>query len=102
MTDALVRPAVMAHGEGFTAGQSVSASWKNLRPHNPQDWIGVFPVGGDDPSRVSFAFTGGGEEGQLALPVPQGTPVGRYELRLFRNGGWELACRSSPFTLNNE
>ncbi|MBI4576421.1 MAG: hypothetical protein HY722_09190 [Planctomycetes bacterium] len=102
LTDALVRPAVMAHGEGFTAGQSVSASWKNLRPHNPQDWIGVFPVGGDDPSRVSFAFTGGGEEGQLALPVPQGTPVGRYELRLFRNGGWELACRSSPFTLNNE
>jgi hypothetical protein len=76
----------------------ISASWVRLGDPARLDWIGLFPVGGSGASRISFAFTDGKEEGKLVLPpVPQ---AGRFELRLFRDNGWESIAVSEPFTIS--
>ena len=78
-------------------GAAVHAVWNKLKPFSKDDWVGLFPHGASDQSRLSFAFTGGSSEGGLDLPVPINVPLGRYELRLYAAGGWSRIAMSAPF-----
>lgn len=66
--------------------RSVRVSW-SIEDADPQDWIGIFPEGGDDASRLAFKFTGGRKSGELELALPAAAR-GAFEARFFRAGSW--------------
>jgi hypothetical protein len=78
-------------------GKSVQAVWRNLDPPAKDDWVGLFPRGGLDQSRLDFKFTGGASDGAADLTVPADTPLGDYELRLYAAAGWERLATSAAF-----
>jgi hypothetical protein len=81
----------------YSNADPIAVSWEKLLDPAPLDWIGLFPVGGNAASRVSFSFTKGTEEGKFTLPP---VPVaGQYELRMFRNNGWDAIAVSKPITV---
>ena len=78
-------------------GGKVHAAWRKLDSPSKDDWVGLFPAGGPNPSRLDFKYTGGKSEGAVGLTVPAGAPPGAYELRLYAAGGWGLLATSAPF-----
>ncbi len=85
--------------EEVKVGGQVIGEWKGVEPANAEDWVGVFPVGGDDASRVVFAFTGGEKDGSAQLNLPATVKPGQYELRLYSKGSWQKMASSQPFTI---
>jgi hypothetical protein len=83
------------------AGQSIEASWSGVDEAAKNDWIGIFPVGGEDRTRLVFRFTQGGRRGKLVLSIPTDTEPGDYELRLFSKGVWTKMAASAPFVIKN-
>jgi hypothetical protein len=81
------------------AGGPVTVRWDGLEAPTEDDWIGVFPVGGGDSSRLAFGFTGGGKQGTLSIPLPASAEVGRYELRMYSHGTWRMIGRSAAFAV---
>jgi len=75
---------------------TIRAFWSGLSSPDREDWVGVFPVGGDDRSRLAFEFTGGKKEGSLILTVPPRSAADQYEVRLYRAAGWDLVTTSAP------
>lgn len=91
-------PAVHGVSASHAIGDSIDVAWRNLSEPQKHDWIGLFPEGGDIRSRVSFAYTRGKVDGTTVLPaVPL---AGRFELRLFRNDGWESIATSPPIVVS--
>jgi hypothetical protein len=84
-------------GEPFRGGGMITASWREMASPAKNDWIGVFPAGQPDETRITFQFTGGGAAGTLQIKLPSDIPPGRYELRLFSRGVWERRAVSRPF-----
>ncbi|MEP7068150.1 MAG: hypothetical protein ABI789_02870 [Usitatibacter sp.] len=81
----------------YSTVDPISVRWERLRDPGKHDWIGLFPVDGNLASRLSFAFVGGKEAGELTLPaVPQ---PGEFELRLFRDKDWDAIAASKTFTV---
>ena len=78
-------------------GGPVHAVWRNLDPAASDDWVGLFPRGGPNQSRLDFKFTGGAAEGAVDLTVPASAPLGEYELRLYAAGGWTVLSTSAAF-----
>lgn len=66
---------------------AVEVSWAGIAAPHKEDWVGVFPVGGNDQSRVAFGFLEGQKEGTFKLEVP-GPASAQYEVRLFKPGSW--------------
>jgi len=91
-------PAVQAAAASYSTGGSIDVAWRNLSEPEKHDWIGLFPEGGDGASRVSFAYTHGKVEGTTVLPAVG--RAGRFELRLFRNDGWESIATSPPIVVS--
>ncbi len=105
-TPALQKPAkielkgtIEVFPEQVKAGGQVIGEWKGVEPSNAEDWVGVFPVGGNDASRVVFAFTGGEKDGSVQLTLPATTKPGQYELRLYSKGGWDKITASKKFEI---
>jgi hypothetical protein len=67
----------------------VRVSW-TAEESDSQDWIGVFPEGGADASRIAFKFTGGRATGTIELVLPAASR-GAFEIRFFRAGTWNAA-----------
>ena len=81
------------------AGKPIVARWTGVTSPASDDWIGVFPVGGGDETRVTFGFTGGGAGGGIELTIPTTVTPGKYELRLYSHGGWQKVATSKPLTI---
>lgn len=77
-----------------TGGLAVDASWSGIRSPHKEDWIGVFPVGGDDASRLTFSFLGAKAQGTLTISLPAGTAEAPFEVRLFEAGSWKPIATS--------
>jgi hypothetical protein len=77
----------------------ITASWSGIASPHKDDWIGVFPVAGQDPSRIAFKFLGGQAQGTIVLDVPPGSAGKQYELRLFDKGSWNTLAVSAPVPL---
>jgi hypothetical protein len=86
-----------AHSDLIGAGQSVLASWSGVVDSTANDWIGIFPTGGSDESRLTFAFTSGGSDGRLELAIPEQAAPGLYELRMYARGTWRRLATSAQF-----
>jgi hypothetical protein len=86
-------------GDSFRAGNVIKVRWTEISSASGDDWIGLFPVGGEDNTRAAFAFTGGGSEGNLELGIPVGQSPGNYEVRFYKAGRWVMATRSDPLTI---
>jgi hypothetical protein len=71
-----------------TSGVSMRVTWSGIATPGKEDWVGVFPPGGGDASRLAFAFLGAREHGTLTLAMPTGSAGAKYEVRLFRAGSW--------------
>ena len=99
LAEGISRPQIQAVTGETTAGTPVNVSWRGIESPQSDDWVGLFPVHGNDQSRLAFVFTGGGSEGNLAFPLPQEMASGEYELRLFSHGNWKLLARSEPFRI---
>jgi hypothetical protein len=81
----------------LTSG-SVAVAWTGIPTPSPQDWIGLFPAGGPDESRMDFVFTRGRPEGEIRFPISSAISgklaSGDYEFRLYSAGGWVMLARS--------
>ena len=91
---------VAVDGTPHAADGTMVVTWAGLRRDGKQDWIGLFPAGGKDESRLAFQFTNGKRSGKFNFAVPQGVasqPEADFELRLYIDGGWRLIGRSDPF-----
>jgi hypothetical protein len=76
------------------AGGTLAIHWSDVVEPTTDDWIGLFPLDGNDADRIIFAFTGGGESGAVEIPVPSGLEPGSYEVRMYKHGTWqELAVK---------
>ena len=62
----------------------VEAAWSGVEDPDDRDWIGIYPFGGDDQSRLTFSFTAGKRAGTLKLRLPPGAVLPSYEIRLYR------------------
>jgi hypothetical protein len=74
------------------SGAKVRVTWSGLARPNKEDWAGVFPSGGNDASRLAFAFLGARDHGTLTLDLPVGGAGAKYEVRLFRAGSWNAVA----------
>ncbi|MBI4576423.1 MAG: hypothetical protein HY722_09200 [Planctomycetes bacterium] len=92
---------VSVENDIVAAGDTVLAAWTGMTFPAKDDWIGMFPLGGDDASRISFGFTGGEAAGSMTISIPEACPPGRYELRLYWRGTWYLLSRSRPFEVRH-
>jgi hypothetical protein len=80
------------------SGAKVTVTWSGLARPNKEDWVGVFPAGGNDASRLAFAFLGARDHGTLTLDLPAAGSGAKYEVRLFRAGSWS-ALAASPLAV---
>jgi hypothetical protein len=74
------------------SGVKVRLTWSGLARPGKEDWVGVFPAGGNDASRLAFAFLGAREQGTVTLALPAGSAGAKYEVRLFRAGSWNAVA----------
>jgi len=91
---------VFSEKEPRLALGTVKVGWADVANPSQQDWVGLFPVGGGDDTRLDFVFTKGASGGEVDFPI---APVlaprlasGRYEFRLYSAGGWKMLARSEP------
>lgn len=90
---------VFVGADSYTSLDRIRASWASIDHPGRKDWVGVFPVGGGDQTRLSMKWTGGGASGTLDLPPNPTARPGEYELRYYANGGWNLMAYSKPFAI---
>jgi hypothetical protein len=68
-------------------GDFLLVAWQDVVDPQPGDWIGVWPHGAaDDPTganRVVWSHSTGYASGTLTLKIPDATPAGTYDLRMY-------------------
>jgi len=84
----------------YTPLQRIQGSWTGIESPMAKDWVGVFPVEGDNRTRLSMKWTGGGAAGEFELPSNPSAKPGQYEVRLYANDGWDLLAFSKPFSIS--
>jgi hypothetical protein len=98
---AVVAPNVRLNAEetSIKAGSDLHVRWSGVNSPAKDDWIGIFPKGGAETTRLQFEQTGGSPAGKLSLSIPGETAGGEYELRFFMHGTWQVARVSEPFRI---
>jgi hypothetical protein len=83
----------------------IKLKWSGLENPTATDWIGLFPVGGKDQSRMDFTFTSGSASGEIDFPLSSDSVAklesAEHEVRIFSAGGWTVLARSAPVKLAN-
>jgi hypothetical protein len=84
-------------------GGHITVRWSGIQKPTPNDWLGLFPVGGGPKSRLDLTKTKGLGDGQVRIPIAGDVAAklahGNYEFRLYAGNGWEVLAVSDPFTL---
>ena len=92
------RAAVIASPSSVVTGGSVTVSWSGVSA-TPEDWWGIYPVGGPLSSWVAWNRTGGTTSGSADVTIPAGTAAGSYEVRLFTDNTYTVIATASAFTV---
>ena len=71
-------------------GSAITARWNGLNYPNADDWIGVFPQMSTEVIPSTKTNTHGRPSGQTSISIPDNTPPGDYEVRLYTTRGWKL------------
>jgi len=90
---------VFVGASSYTPLDRIRASWTSIDNPGRKDWVGIFPVGGSDQTRLSMNWTGGGASGTLDLPPNPAAEPGQYELRYYADGSSNLMAYSKPFAI---
>jgi len=90
---------VFVGASSYTPLDRIRASWANMDNPGRKDWVGIFPVGGSDQTRLPMNWTGGAASGTLDLPPDPAMAPGQYELRYYADGSSNLMAYSKPFTI---
>ncbi len=90
---------VSASPTSVSSGQSITASWKVTGDTSTTDWVGIFKQSeaSDGNALGEWYYTDGAKTASKTFTAP--TTAGTYELRYFRNDGWEVSARSGPITV---
>jgi IPT/TIG domain-containing protein/fibronectin type III domain protein len=83
-------PLVSASASVINPASAITVSWSGISTPSSTDWIGVFAYGAPSTAPVLWFYTGGGASGTHDLTLPTSLPSGRYELRLFSQGGLDV------------
>lgn len=79
-------------------GASMSIDFVAPAGHNANDWIGVYPVGGQPYEYIGWSYVGAGETGTVSITLPASAVDGQaYELR-YMLVDYTLAANSTSFT----
>lgn len=80
-------------------GGQALGTWFASYGHSPNDWIGLYEVGAPSGQYKAYAYAGATtvQRGTVSLTVPSFAPPGNYEIRYFRNGGYDLQSTSATF-----
>jgi hypothetical protein len=90
-TSHILQPSVQADSPAIS-GRNVQVNWSGLTSPSTDNWVGLFPRDGDLSTRLEFSFLTNSASGTVPLPVPDSTSPGVYDVRLFGNGGRDLAA----------
>jgi hypothetical protein len=93
-----------AAGTSYKVGTVMTANWAARSGHSQADWVGIFGVGSNQYSYISWNYVGTtSTSGQvhITIPVNNAIPGQQYELRYYLNDGFQLAAVSAPFTFTN-
>jgi hypothetical protein len=87
---AITGAAVHASPLTVHVGGTISISWEGVANPTISDWFGLFALGANDWTYVTWVYTLGGASGSGAtLTVPAGTAPGNYEVRFFSNNSMQ-------------
>ncbi|QPM67689.1 hypothetical protein [Atribacter laminatus] len=92
-------------GTSLSASPSVIVPGGNITvnftgaPGYYRDWIGLFKVGSNNYSRISYQYLRGQKNGSLIFKAPN--TIGQYEFRLFRNGSYTKLATSNQVVVQN-
>ena len=88
------------------AGGSVTVGWSGISGPTGLDWFGLYTLGAPHGSMVNWRYvsctqTPGGPlaSGSCNLPLAPTLAAGQYEIRLFRNDGYNLLGTSPVLTV---
>jgi hypothetical protein len=90
---------VFVGAASYTSLDRIRAFWTKIDHPGRKDWVGIFPVGGGDQTRLSMNWTGGGASGALDVHLNPAPVPGQYELRYFADGSSNLMAYSKPFAI---
>jgi hypothetical protein len=79
----------------YGSADPITVRWAGIPDPDKRDWVGVYPVGGGSAVRLAYIDINWKSDGDAKMG-PLRAP-GKYELRLFRENGWDLLAVSAPF-----
>ncbi len=100
-------PSILVTPTTVAPGNAVTVSWKGVLPATATDWFGLYPSTASDTAFSSWLYvncsqlpTTGQGSGTCTMTVPPTMANGSYNLRLFRNDGYQRLA-SSDLTIAN-
>lgn len=91
-------------------GNNATGSFSGVSPNTVKDWIGIFPMNGDDHSYLTWLYdssctqtagTTALSTGSCAISTTGATAGNQYNLRLFANDGFTKIATSMNFTVGS-
>lgn len=98
-------PNLMVSPTAVALADTVLSTWSGVATPNPNDWIGIYPVGAVDANYIDWFYTScnqntgsAGASGTCVYVLPSQTGAGNYNVRLFAGNMAKLAT-SNPFMI---
>lgn len=80
-------------------GANATADFVAPNGHFTTDWVGIYPVGGQDSEYLVYAYVPAPPSGTVSITLPATAVAGQnYELRYYLNNTYTLAAVSTSFT----
>ena len=103
LTFSISTTTVTATPDPATRGQSVTAAWEGIVSPTVKDWVGVYAWGSTDSVMVDWVYvscsqTAGNQplaSGRCQIRIPSMVAPGTYELRLFKDNGYNRLASST-------
>jgi uncharacterized protein YodC (DUF2158 family) len=100
-------PSILVTPTTVVPGGAVTVSWNGLLPSAATDWFGLYRSAASDTAFSSWLYvscsqqaTAGKASGSCTMTVPASSTSGSYNVRLFRNDGYQRSATSSELTVS--
>jgi uncharacterized protein YodC (DUF2158 family) len=100
-------PSILVTPTTVGPGGAVTVSWDGMLPSAATDWFGLYRSAASDTAFSSWLYvscsqqaTAGKASGSCTMTVPASSTSGSYNVRLFRNDGYQRSATSSELTVS--
>jgi hypothetical protein len=100
-------PSILVTPTTVGPGGAVTVSWNGMLPSAATDWFGLYQSAAADTAYSSWLYvscsqqaTVGKASGSCTMTVPASSTSGSYNVRLFRNDGYQRSATSSELTVS--